>query len=159
MTWNTRSNSTGASFVSTTAETRSITSGDRFPTGFFEQLFAADVTGLKLGERVEQEILAAAPERIPEFLQLNVRQGLDRREQSEAERFLDARPDGEEDLALKDILTPTTRRMVERGCLPDPRTFLKPADQARRDREELLHAPGKFRSGSRDQDGSGPRWS
>lgn len=98
----------------------------QIPYRIFEQLFASDVTGLKLGERVEHEIQAAGPERIPEFQELSVRQGLDRREQAEAERFLDTRPVRDEDLGLREILTPSTRRMVEKVAYPALEQFTNP---------------------------------
>ena len=89
---------------------------ENIPYRIFEQLFARDTKGLKLGDRVDQEIVASAPERIPEFESLNVKEGLNRRIQDDAQRFLDL--SGSETISLKELLSVPTRKLVERVAFP-----------------------------------------
>jgi S-DNA-T family DNA segregation ATPase FtsK/SpoIIIE len=99
---------------------------EEIPYFIFEQLFSKDTRGLKIGERVEQEIHAAAPERLPEFEGLQVREGLNRRTQEDAQKFLEAIPDVQEMVALKELLTVRTRRLVERTAYPAAQPFENP---------------------------------
>ncbi|MGC2856857.1 FtsK/SpoIIIE domain-containing protein [Novispirillum sp. DQ9] len=129
------------------------------PYGIFEQLFRPDAKGLPLGERVRTDISAAAPDRLKEFDDLNLRDGLDRRIAEDAQRLLDAEPAEETLAALRDLLQPLTRRMVEKAANPVPERFFDPlikiAEVARtfRDRHgdiaglELHLVPGRTPAG------------
>ena len=107
---------------------RSTSSAQRqdIPYYIFEQLFSKDTKGLKLGERVEQEIHGAGPERLPEFEGLEVRDGLNRRIPEDVQKFLEALPKDRSALALKDLLTVQTRRLVERTAHPAAQPFENP---------------------------------
>ena len=111
-----------------TAYCRNPTSVTRsqIPYSIFEQLFARDVKGLLLGDRVEEEIDEEAPERIPEFRNLDVKSGLDRRLAEDARRFLETEPDEDGLSPLRDLLSKPTRRMVEKVAYPTPEQFDNP---------------------------------
>jgi hypothetical protein len=96
------------------------------PYRIFEQLFAPDAVGLKLGERVQSEIEASAVERLIEFDNLKIKDGLDRRVQEEAQRFLETEPVDELLEPLRRNLTPQTRRMVEKVAYPANEKFDNP---------------------------------
>lgn len=97
----------------------------QIPFRIFEQLFAKDVKGLQLGDRVEQEIESIDPGRLEEFYKLNVQGGLNTRVQEHALVLLDA--DAPEiGLPLADLLSKQTRRMVEKVAYPTPERFLNP---------------------------------
>jgi len=96
------------------------------PYRIFEQLFAPDAVGLKLGERVQREIEASSVERLSEFEYLKIKDGLDRRAQEEAQRFLETEPVDETLEPLRSILTPQTRKMVEKVAYPANEKFDNP---------------------------------
>lgn len=108
----------------------------QIPYRIFEQLFSKDVKGLGLGERVEQEILDKEPARVREYHDLDVKDGLTRRIQEDAQKFLETEPVVEENErsvleegapdALRDLLTRQTRRMVEKVAYPAPERFENP---------------------------------
>ncbi len=99
---------------------------EQIPYFVFEQLFSRDLKGLKLGDRVRQEIDQRPPDRIEEFEQLAVKAGLDRRDRDDAQKFLDKEPEDEEESALRDLLSKQTRRMVEKAAYPNPEKFKNP---------------------------------
>jgi len=117
------------------------------PYRIFEQLFTKDTKGLKLGDRVEQEIRAVAPERAADFEGLNVRDGLNRRAQEDAQRFLDAI--GSEAVPLKDLLSGPTRKLVERVAFPTLRAIENPLTK-------LAEIVGTFRERLDDADAETP---
>jgi DNA segregation ATPase FtsK/SpoIIIE, S-DNA-T family len=98
----------------------------QIPYCVFEQLFSRDVKGLKLGDRVQTEIDQADPARLPELEGLGVYDGLNRRDREAAQRFLEAETDGQDLVALRDLLTKQTRRMVEKVAYPTPERFSNP---------------------------------
>lgn len=98
------------------------------PFQIFEQLFAKDVKGLALGDRVEKEIEDADLGRVDEFLNLNVKDGLNKRAQEQAQTFLDA-DNADSGLPLIDLLSKQTRRMVEKDASPTPERFFNPLIQ------------------------------
>lgn len=116
----------------------------QIPYPIFEQLFLRDLKGLSLGDRVEQEIDQGHPDRLAEFEKLGVKSGLNRRVAEEARRFLDAEPDEEGVAPLRDLLSNSTRRMVEKAANPNPEPFenplLKVAEVAARFRSRLTEA-------------------
>lgn len=108
------------------ARTQQSSIRQRIPYWIFSQLFARDTTGLRLGDKVRAEVDAADAARLAEFDALDVTSGLNARSNSEALRFLEAVPqDGAKPLA--DLLTPGTRRAVERLAAPPRRRFFNPA--------------------------------
>lgn len=98
------------------------------PFHIFEQLFAKDVKGLALGDRVEKEIEDADLGRVDEFLNLNVKDGLNKRAQEQAQALLDA-DNTDSGLPLIDLLSKQTRRMVEKDASPTPERFFNPLIQ------------------------------
>jgi len=100
----------------------------QIPFNIFEQLFAKDVKGLALGDRVEKEIEDADLGRVGEFRNLNVKDGLNKRAQEQAQTLLEAdNPDS--GLPLIDLLSKQTRRMVEKIASPTPERFFNPLIQ------------------------------
>jgi DNA segregation ATPase FtsK/SpoIIIE, S-DNA-T family len=99
---------------------------EQIPYWVFEQLFSRDLKGLKLGERVRQEIDHSAPHRLQELDALSVARGLDRRDRDDAQRFLEKESEDEAENALRDLLTKQTRRMVEKVAYPNPEGFDNP---------------------------------
>lgn len=96
------------------------------PYRIFEQLFARDVKGLPLGDRVAEEVDESASGRIPELNNLGVIAGLNRRSPEDARRFLESES-AETDLPpLRDTLSKPTRRMVEKVAYPNPEQFDNP---------------------------------
>jgi hypothetical protein len=95
------------------------------PYRIFEQIFEKDVKGLKLGDRVSEEIADAAQDRHPELVQLDVIDGLNRRRRDDAQKLLDAQP-AAGGVLLCDLLTKTTRRLVERLAKPASRPIENP---------------------------------
>ncbi len=92
----------------------------------FEQLFRRDTAGLRLGDKVRSEINEGDTARLAELDGADVVDGLNARAQADAERFLGlAAPAG--GVALADLLTPRTRKTVERVASPPARTFFHPA--------------------------------
>jgi hypothetical protein len=116
------------------------------PYRIFEQIFSRVTKGQLLGERVRGELEErSSSSRVHEFDDLKVKEGLDRKTPESAQRFLDHDPVSEDDKALRDLLTRTTRRMVEHAANPKPQRFSNPfttvAGAARRfrDREDGDH--------------------
>jgi DNA segregation ATPase FtsK/SpoIIIE, S-DNA-T family len=98
----------------------------QIPYWIFEQLFSRDVKGLPLGERVEEEIDEAAPDRLYEFTALDVKGGLSRRFAEDARRFMETEPDEDGLSPLRDQLSKLTRRMIEKVAYPTPEQFDNP---------------------------------
>jgi hypothetical protein len=95
------------------------------PFYIFEQLFLPDTSGLLLGERIFSEIQSAEPARIQELSELNVVDGLNKKIEEDARRFLDHEPT--ENLEkLHNLLTVTTRRLVEQLANPRAHQFFNP---------------------------------
>lgn len=92
----------------------------QIPYEIFSQLFVKDTAGLRLGDRIRAEIDSGTPERIAEFDALDVTAGLNARNSHDANRLLDAG-------SIVDILTPATRKSVERLAAPPRRQFFNPA--------------------------------
>ena len=93
----------------------------------FEQLFTKDVKGVPLSQRIRSEIEDQEPGRLEEFDKLKVADGLDKRSRFEAERFFDEVPDENSELRpLKDLLTPSTLKMVEKLVNPTAEVFSNP---------------------------------
>ncbi len=119
------------------------------PYRIFEQVFNKDVKGLPLGQRVSEEILDVAPARHPEFTELDVETGLDKRSVEDARRFLEADADDPDVVPLKELLTKPTRRMVDKLASPsvervnNPLVKLSQIASAFRERNDL--SDGSFR--------------
>jgi len=95
------------------------------PYFIFEQLFLPDVSGLRLGQRVFSEIESADLTRLQELIDINVIDGLDRKIEEDARRFLDhEQPEGLE--KLENLLTVTTKRLVEQLANPRAQQFFNP---------------------------------
>ncbi len=100
---------------------------EKIPFYIFEQLFTKDVVGVPLGERIEREIGENNPERLQEYLSLDVKDGISRKISDDAQKFLDKEPDSEEDSdALCDIISKTTLKMVKRVAYPRNIPFSNP---------------------------------
>lgn len=99
---------------------------EKIPYQIFEQLFAKDVAGLKLGDRVQGEITAKDSERLPELLGLNVIGGLNRRHQDDAIKFIDAKPTDPEVPSLFDLVGSQTQRMILKVARPRAERFTNP---------------------------------
>jgi S-DNA-T family DNA segregation ATPase FtsK/SpoIIIE len=110
---------------STYLRTQSQADRRKIPYRIFEQLFARDTLGLRLGERVRQELSDVAHERVPEFDDLRVQDGLNIRSQEDAQRFLDAPADAGLQ-RLCDLVRPATRKLIERIANPAPKPFDNP---------------------------------
>ena len=95
------------------------------PFYIFEQLFKTDTVGLKLGERVEAELMDLAPERLKEFALLAVQDGLDAKIADEAQRFLDAESDDTND-PLRNVITTATKRRIEKVARPSAQSVDNP---------------------------------
>lgn len=96
------------------------------PYTIFEQLFAKDTTGVKLGERTENELTDNHGDRIPEWDELSVKAGLDKKDQFDAQKFLDAEPEDSEKPALRDLVTAATRKMIEKAASPATQSISNP---------------------------------
>lgn len=113
----------------------------QIPYGIFEQIFEKDVKGLRLGDRISEEIADRKSARHPELVALDVIDGLNRRRREDAQKFLDAQPSTAGDVMLRDLLSKATRRLVERLAKPasrpirDPVLHLAEAVLAFRDRQ------------------------
>jgi len=97
---------------------------NQIPFYIFEQLFSPDVSGMLLGDRVHADIEAVDPLRLPELIELSVIAGLNSRVEEDARKFLDA--ESFEAIPLKDILSRTTRRLVEVLANPKAHQFFNP---------------------------------
>lgn len=102
-----------------------ITRGN-VPYRIFEQLFAKDLKGLQLGDRIKNEIEQSDPSRIAEFDGLGVAIGLNRRQQDDAAKFLESQPEDELLRPLPALLSTQTLRMVERAARQNPERFTNP---------------------------------
>lgn len=99
------------------------------PYRIFEQLFARDTKGMKLGDKVRAAIQDAEANRLKELEELDVVDGLNARSQLDAERLLGA-PSAAHDLPpLADLLPVDVRRLVERLASPPARRFFNPATE------------------------------
>lgn len=112
----------------------------QIPYFIFSQLFQKDARGVQLGDRIYQEIEDNYPERLPELNSLDVIAGLNQRAQEDAERFLAYIPD-EEKVALGDLISLKTRKMVERVAFPKPREFSNPIVETVRQILRFLQHP------------------
>jgi S-DNA-T family DNA segregation ATPase FtsK/SpoIIIE len=99
------------------------------PYGIFEQIFEKDVKGLRLGDRVSEEISDRDRTRHPELLSIDVVEGLNRRRREDAQKLLDAQPLSPGDDPLRDLLSKATRRLVERLAKPVARPIRDPVLQ------------------------------
>ena len=95
------------------------------PFYIFEQLFFPDVSGLQLGERVFIDIQAADSDRIQDLIDLNVMDGLNRRIEEDAKRFLEF-DQGDTNEKLQNLLKVSTRRLVEQLANPKAKQFFNP---------------------------------
>ena len=98
---------------------------EQVPFFIFEQLFKTDTVGLKLGEKVEAEISEKALERLHEYRSLDVIDGLNAKLADDAVRFLEEEPDEAID-PLRDIITPATRKRIEKIARPSARSISNP---------------------------------
>lgn len=98
----------------------------KIPYRIFEQLFAKDVKGLQLGDRIENELQQSHTDRLVEFYDLGIQSGLNRRQQEDAVKFLDCQPADELLRPLPTLLSAQTLRMVERAARPNPERFTNP---------------------------------
>lgn len=96
----------------------------QIPFFIFEQLFSPDVSGLLLGDRVYADIEANDSFRLPELIDLAVIDGLNKRVEDDARKFLDA--DSNNEIPLKDVLSRATRRLVEALANPKAHQFFNP---------------------------------
>jgi len=98
----------------------------QIPYRIFEQLFAKDVKGLQLGDRIENELQQSDSDRVAEFTDLGIQSGLNKRQQEDASKLLDSEPSDELLRPLSTLLSAQTLRMVERAARPNPERFTNP---------------------------------
>jgi S-DNA-T family DNA segregation ATPase FtsK/SpoIIIE len=98
----------------------------QIPYRIFEQLFAKDIKGLQLGDRIENELQQTDPDRVDEFNDLGIRSGLNKRQQEDASKLLDSQPSDDQLRPLPALLSAQTLRMVERAARPNPERFTNP---------------------------------
>lgn len=98
---------------------------EQVPFFIFEQLFQKDTRGLGLGEKVKVELEGFAPERVEEYLSLGVIEGLNSKDSSEAERFLNSVPKTGSDY-LKNIILTATKKQIERLASPTAKSIDNP---------------------------------
>jgi len=91
----------------------------------FSQLFSKDVKGLKLGDRIAQEIGDSNENRLIEYGELNVKEGLNNRQIEYAQILLDAEP-SDSAAPLTELLTKQTKRMLDKVAYPIPENFINP---------------------------------
>jgi hypothetical protein len=106
------------------AEIRSI-----IPYSIFSQLFelpAVDTKGLKLGEKIYEEISSLDSDRENELLSLKILEGLNKRQQDEAQRFLDAESLENDLPPLRDLISKKTRKVLDNLATPPTRRFSDP---------------------------------
>ncbi|MBT2303974.1 DNA translocase FtsK [Variovorax paradoxus] len=99
------------------------------PYRIFEQLFARDTKGMRLGDKVKAAIEDADAARLRELDALDVVDGLNVRSQLDAERLLAAPPQTASLPPLVDLLPVDVRRLVERLASPPARRFFNPATE------------------------------
>jgi hypothetical protein len=85
---------------------------------FWEQLIDGRKARRGLGARIRGEIERSKPERVPEFDELGVEEGIDADRPDEAERFLGHVPEDENLLPLPALLNPNVRAALERLAKP-----------------------------------------
>ena len=106
-------------------KSQSAITREKIPFFIFEQLFLPDVIGLLLGDRVSKEIQESDLARFHELISLNVIEGLNRRSEDDARRFLEHEPiDSCE--KLQNLLTVRTRGLVEQLANPKALQFFNP---------------------------------
>lgn len=98
---------------------------ENIPFYIFEQLFLPDVSGLQLGERVFIDIQAADSDRVQDLIDLNVVDGLNRRIEEDARRFLE-HDEGDDSERLRNLLKVSTLRLVEQLANPKAKQFFNP---------------------------------
>lgn len=98
---------------------------ENIPFYIFEQLFLPDVSGLQLGERVFIDIQAADSDRVQDLIDLNVVDGLNRRIEEDARRFLE-HDQGDDSERLRNLLKVSTLRLVEQLANPKAKQFFNP---------------------------------
>jgi hypothetical protein len=98
---------------------------ENIPFYIFEQLFLPDVSGLQLGERVFIDIRAADSDRVQDLIDLNVVDGLNRRIEEDARRFLE-HDQGDDSERLRNLLKVSTLRLVEQLANPKAKQFFNP---------------------------------
>lgn len=126
------------------ARTRTAAVRRQIPYEIFAQLFAKDTAGLKLGEKIRAEIERNAPDRIGELEALDVLSGLNTKNSAEAARLLGAEPPA--GLApLTTLLSPATRKSLERLAEPPRRRFFNPAIELVRMTQKVSSATGDNR--------------
>ncbi|UTP40558.1 FtsK/SpoIIIE domain-containing protein [Phenylobacterium sp. LH3H17] len=99
------------------------------PFWVYRQVFAkAAVMGVPLGDRAREELAATAPDRVGEFDELNVRDGLNLRDAESARRLVEAAPspDAPEAGPLVDRLLAATQKLLRRLAYPRAREFRDP---------------------------------
>lgn len=110
-------------------ETRSATVRSKIPYSIFLQLFdppAVDTKGLKLGDKIHEEVLSIAPDRVNELLLLNILEGLNKRQQDEAQRLLDVESPDTNLPPLRDLISNKTRKILDNLATPPIRRFSDP---------------------------------
>src|SRR5450830_1799494 len=101
----------------------------KIPYSIFSQLFDppnVDTKGLKLGEKVNEEIASISLDRVNELLSLNILDGLNKRLQDETQRFLDAESPENGLPPLRDLITKKTRKILDNLASPPTRRFFDP---------------------------------
>lgn len=101
----------------------------KIPYRIFEQLFARDTKGMRLGDKVRAAIEDADAARLQELNVLDVVEGINARSQLDAERLLNASPQAQSLTPLVDLLPVEVRRLVERLASPPARRFFNPATE------------------------------
>jgi S-DNA-T family DNA segregation ATPase FtsK/SpoIIIE len=97
----------------------------KIPFYIFEQLFSVDTSGLLLGDRVLSEITEAEISRVTELLDANIVDGLNKRLEDEALRFLELEPFGDLE-PLVQLLNRPTRKLIEQLANPRAQQFFNP---------------------------------
>ena len=104
---------------------QNVTTRREIPYFVFQQIFERDSVGMPLGDRVESEIDGNDPARLPEFVTLAVKLGLNQRDADDAQKFLEA--SSEDGLVpLSDLISTRTKRMVEKVAFPSPQRISNP---------------------------------
>ncbi len=112
-------------FCTNFIKVQSTRTRQNIPFYIFEQLFLPDVSGLQLGERVFIDIQAADIDRVKDLIDLNVVDGLNRRIEEDARRFLE-HDQGDDSERLRNLLKVSTLRLVEQLANPKAKQFFNP---------------------------------
>jgi S-DNA-T family DNA segregation ATPase FtsK/SpoIIIE len=110
-------------------KSRSAGVRSKIPYAVFSQLFiplTGDTKGLKLGQRVKEEITSVAFIRVQELLTLNIIEGLDGRVQEDAQRFLDEESSEIGLPPLRDLISKKTKKLIENLATPPSKRFFDP---------------------------------